>query len=154
MLVSHIPCELSWGVFEQGSLCRAMTFLVQRREGSWGVLGLFWVSKVSWGFPRQNRPDRFSLPFERLSPTEAVWPVSETGLTGFWLPAVESYWLLVVSAPRSSSTPVGYVDFGKRSLRRRTSEIGFIAEFLNRIFIVSHSLPLWLVRCFGHSCLH
>jgi hypothetical protein len=33
------------------------------------------------GFP--NRSDQFPLPVERLSPTEAVWPVSETGLTVF-----------------------------------------------------------------------
>jgi hypothetical protein len=40
---------------------------------------------------------------------------------------------------------------GKRSLWRRMSEIGFIAEFLNKIFIGSHSLPPSLVHRFGPS---
>jgi hypothetical protein len=59
-----------------------MASFVQMWKGSWGVLGL-------WGVSGQSRSDRFAKPVwpvtpacVRLSPIEAVWPVSETGLTG------------------------------------------------------------------------
>jgi hypothetical protein len=76
------PCGLSRRVFEQGSPCCAMASFVQMWKGSWGVLGL-------WGVSGQSRSDWFaklvwpvSPACVRLSPTEAVWSVSETGLTG------------------------------------------------------------------------
>jgi hypothetical protein len=56
-----------------------MASFVQRWKGSRGVLGLMAVlgsfgTKLVW-------PD--SPVCVRLSPTELIWPVSETGLTGF-----------------------------------------------------------------------
>jgi hypothetical protein len=80
--------------------------------GSQRCFGDFLDKTGLTGLP--NQPDRFPLLVEMLSPTEAVRPVSETGLTGFWLLAAGSCWFpLRVSsscwlcfAPRSSSTPV------------------------------------------------
>jgi hypothetical protein len=77
-------------------------------KGFWGVLDRTGLTGLL------NRSDRFPLPIERLSPTEAVWPVSETGLAGFSLAAgarvvfrcVLSCGCRLGLAPRSSSTPV------------------------------------------------
>jgi hypothetical protein len=78
------------------------------RKGFWGVLDRTGLTGLL------NRSDRFLLPIERLSPTEAVRPVSETGLTGFSLAAGARvvFRCVLLSGcrlglvPRSSSTPV------------------------------------------------
>jgi hypothetical protein len=73
----------------------------------------------------------------RLSPTKAVWPVSETGLTGLGCQqpcrvcfhcvcAVAVGWVLLLG-PVTLQWLRG---LGKRSLRRWTSEIGFIGRIL------------------------
>jgi hypothetical protein len=127
-------------------------------KGSWGVLGL-------WGVSGQNRSDGFAKPVWPVSPAcvrlsliEAVWSVSETGLTGLGCQqpghvcfhcvcGVAVGWVLLLG-----SVAVQWLrELGKRSLWRCTSEIGFIGRILNRIFIGSHSLPpLW----FAVSVLH
>jgi hypothetical protein len=110
-------------------------------KGSWGVLGY-------WGVSGQNRSDRFAKPVwpvspacVRLSPTEAVWPVLETGLTGLGCQqpcrvcfrcvcAVTVGWVLLLS----SVALQWLCELGKRSLRRCTNEIGFIGWILEYNF--------------------
>jgi hypothetical protein len=50
-------------------------------KGFWGVLDRTGLTDLL------NQSDCFPLPVERLSPTKATWPVSETVLTGFSLAA-------------------------------------------------------------------
>jgi hypothetical protein len=84
-----------------------------------------------------NRSDRFFPAFVRLSPTGAIRPVSETGLTGlccqqpcnvcFRCVCVEA----VVRVLFLGSVALQWLrELGKRSLRRRTSEFGFIGRIL------------------------
>jgi hypothetical protein len=88
-------------------------------EEEWFLRQVF-CQKGFWGVPDRtvltgllNRCDWFPLPVERLSPTEAVWLVSKTGLTDFSLAAgarvvfrcVLSSGCRLGLAPRSSSTP-------------------------------------------------
>jgi hypothetical protein len=120
------PSGLSRGVFEQESLVHAMTFLVPRLKGSWGVLarfGLEGLLGISW----KKLADRFAKPAwpaspacERRSLRRSIWPVSETSLTSFWLPAAVSScfplrvlcccWLNLIPRFCSSS---GYVDLAR-----------------------------------------
>jgi hypothetical protein len=95
----------------------------------------------------------------RLSPTEAVWPVSETGLTSLGCQqscrvcfrcvcAVAVGWVLLLGSVALQRLR----GLGKRSLRRCTSEIGFMARPNSWIEFLSariHSPSL--VRRFGPS---
>jgi hypothetical protein len=126
-------------------------------KGFWGVLDRTGLTSLL------NRSDRFPLPVERLSPTEAVWLVSETGLTGFSLVAgarvifhcVLSSGCQLVLAPRSSSTPVvawtwqeKLVDVHEWNLVHRPNSW---IEFLSAPI---HSLPLSgsPLRSFSGQC--
>jgi hypothetical protein len=118
-----------------------MASFVQMWKGSWDVLGL-------WGVSGQSLSDRFVKPAwpvspacVRLSPTEAVWLVSETGLTGLGCQqpcrvcfrcvcVVAVGWVLLLG-----SLALQWLrELGKRSLRRCTSEIGFIGRILEYYF--------------------
>jgi hypothetical protein len=83
------------------------------------------------------RFDLFLLPIERLSPTEAVLPVSETGLTGFrcqQLGRVCFYYVCRVDVGCVLLLGLAALQWlrglVKRSLWRRTSEIRFIVRVL------------------------
>jgi hypothetical protein len=100
--------------------------------------------KGFWGVSGQNWPDRFaksvwpvSPTCVRLSQTEAVWPVSETGLTGLGCQQlcrvcfccvcrVVVGWVLLLG-PVALQWLCG---LGRRSLWMCTSEIGFIGRIL------------------------
>jgi hypothetical protein len=105
---------------------------------------VFWVSGEFWGVSGQNRSDRFAKSVwpvspvcVRLSATEAVWPVSETGLTGFRFQqlcrvcfrcvcCVVAGWVLL----RGPVALQWLRGLGKRSLWRCTSEIEFVGRIL------------------------
>jgi hypothetical protein len=137
------PSGLSWGLLSRRVSVMLWLFLFKGGE----VLEVFracLVLKVFWGFPRWNRPDWFAKPAwpvspacERLSPRRSVWPVSETGLTGFGCQQmfrvafrcvfrVVVGWILLLG-PVALQWLCG---LGKRSLWRCPSEIGFIGRIL------------------------
>jgi hypothetical protein len=101
------------------------------RKSFWGVLDRTDLTGLL------NRSDWFPLPSERLSPTEVVLPVLETGLTGF-----RCQQLCRVCFHCVCQVAVGWVlllgpvalqwlrGLGKTSMRRRLSEISFIGQVL------------------------
>jgi hypothetical protein len=138
-----------------------MASFVQRRKGPWGVLGLrgvlgsFWT-KPAWLICQTGLTG--SPACVRLSPTEAVWPVSEIGLTGLrcqqpcrvcfrYVCWVVVGWVLLLG-PVALQWLRG---LGKRSLWRCTSEIKFIGRILEYNFYRLPSTPHSLVCRFGPS---
>jgi hypothetical protein len=117
--------------------------------------------KGFWGVSGQNWPNRFAKPVwpvspacVRLSPTEAVWPVSETGLTSLdcqqpcrvcfrYVSLVDVGWVLLLG-PVALQWLRG---LGKKSLWRCTSEIGFIGRILEYNF---YRLPFTPLLSLGH----